>query len=128
MNKFKRIANVEDQVHFPNIDDWNESFWKHDYLILVTAQGVIFAVNADNEQDAIDYIIDYCEEYLPGLIMDEEQMNDLINDKLERMQKEMTIEEFKEREDEKYEYLDEYICGGNHSKYLNTHNVHIEIL
>lgn len=103
MNKFEKVANIESQVYFPNLEDWNEDFYKHNYLILVTTQGIPFAVNAANEQEAIDYIIDYCEDHLLGLIMSRE-------------------------EEETEEYLDEYIHGGNHGRYLNTHNIHIESL
>jgi hypothetical protein len=88
-------------THYPNKSDYDEHFWKHNYRILLTSQGIEFRVNADNDQDALDYVIDYCEENLPGLIMSRE-------------------------EEEEEEYLDDYICGGNHSVYLNTHNVHIE--
>ena len=103
MDKFKRVASIEGQVYFPNMDDWTESFWKHDYLILVTSQGIPFAVNADHEQDAIDYIIDYCTEHLPGLIMSRE-------------------------EEAEEEFLEDYIQGGNEGLYFNTFNIHIEVL
>ena len=88
-------------IHYPNKDDFDGGFWKHNYKIFLTAQGIEYHVNADCERDAIDYVIDYCEENHPGLLM--------------------SIEE---RDEEKF--LDEYICGGNHGLYLNTHNVYIE--
>ena len=90
-------------IHYPNRDDWQEQFWKNNYQVFLTSQGIRFHVNADHEQDALDYVIDYCEEHLPGLIMSREE----------------EIEE---------EYLDEYLCGGNHSRYLNTLNIHIELV
>jgi len=103
MNKFQKIANIERQVYFPNKEDWIHSFWKHDYLILLTSQGIPFAVNADNEQDAMDYIIDYCQRELSGLLMSRE-------------------------EEAEEEYLEDYIRGGNEGLVLNTFNVHIEII
>jgi hypothetical protein len=88
-------------IHYPNKNDYDEHFWKHNYMVLLTSQGIEFIVNADHEGDAIDYVIDYCEENLPGLIMSRE-------------------------EEEEEEYLEEYICGGNHGVYLNTYNIRIE--
>lgn len=86
---------------YPNKDDFDAHFWKHDYRVLVSSQGIEFIVNADCEQDAIDYVIDYCEKHSSGLIMSRD-------------------------DEEKEEYLDDYISGGNHGRYLNTTNVHIE--
>ena len=85
-----------------NKDDYEENFWNHNYKITVTAQGLEFIVNANNEQDAIDYLIDYCQEHHPGLLMTHEE----------------TFEE---------EFIDDYICGGNEGLYLNTYNIHIEL-
>lgn len=90
-------------IHYPNKDDYLESFWIHNYKILVSAQGIEFCVNAACEQDALDYVIDYCEEFLPGLLWP---------------RKEAVTDEF----------ISEYICGGNHGRYLSTHNIHIEEL
>ena len=103
MDKHKRIAAIETQVYFPNVDDWKEDFWKRDYLITLASQGVPFAVNADNEQAALDYVIDYCEDNLPGLLMSQEEIDE-------------------------EEYLNDYICGGNHGRYLNTMDISIELL
>ena len=89
-------------IHYPNKDDWQERFWQNRYKVWLTAQGILFHVNADHEQDAIDYVIDYCEEHLPGLLMTRE-------------------------EEQEEEYLDDYISGGNHGVYLNTYNVRIEL-
>ena len=100
-DKFKLLANMEKQANFPNREDWANNFWKHNYLIMLTAHGIPFAVNADNEQDALDYVIDYCEEHMPGLLMSHE-------------------------EEKEEKYLDEYICGGNHGRYLNTLTIQIE--
>jgi hypothetical protein len=83
------------EAYVPNLDDYNNHFWRNNYLIRLTIQGIPFIVNADHEQDALDYVIDFCEEYLPGLIMSQ-----------------------KDQDEEKY--IDEYICGGNHCLYLNV--------
>ena len=88
-------------AYYPNKDDFEEKFWKRNYRVLLTDQAIEFFVNADNEQEAIDYIIDFCEENLPGLLFDRD-------------------------EEEEEEFLEEYICGGNHSRYLNTLNIHIK--
>lgn len=96
-------VNEDAGPYYPNKDDYDSQFWKGNYKVLVTAQGIEFIVNADNEQDAIDYVIDYCEENLPGLIMSDEEEQELQTEG----------------------HLDDYIQGGNHSKYLNTYDVHI---
>jgi hypothetical protein len=84
-----------DAYIYPNKDDFDEHFWKNNYLVsigvLLTLQ---FRVNANCEQDALDCCIDYIQEHFPGLIMPiEEESNE--------------------------EYLDEYIYGGNNCRYLN---------
>jgi hypothetical protein len=91
----------KDNVYYPNHDDYKENFWNNNYRVSVTAQGIEFMVNADNEQEALDYVIDYCEEHLPGLIMSRD-------------------------DEESEEYLDDYVSGGNHGRFLNTFNIHIE--
>lgn len=93
--KKEDLTTLGETIYYPNLSDWEEHFWEHDYLIRLTEQGIPFAVNADCEQDAIDYIIDYCEENLLGLVMSRE-------------------------EEEEEEFLEEYIFGGDHGIYLNT--------
>lgn len=88
---------------YPNIDDYKVDFWNNRYKITVSAQGFEFFVNADCLSDAIDIVIDYCEEKLPGLL-------------------------FSAEEEEEQEFLDEYFCGGNHCRYFNTYNIRIEKL
>jgi hypothetical protein len=83
-----------------------KSYWNKLYLIQLTMQGIPYVVNANNETDAIDYLIDYLEEHSPGLIMSEE-------------------EEVRMYEEEP-EYLDEFIQGGNHGKYINTTNIRLD--
>ena len=90
-------------INYPNKDDYQENFWNNNYRILVTAQGFEFVVNADCEQEAIDYVIDYCEEEFPNLLMSDKEVNS--ND-----------------------FLEDYVQGGNHSRYFNTFNIHIEKL
>lgn len=84
-------------INYPNKEDFDSKFWNHNYKILVSAQGIEFYVNADCEQEALDYVIDDCEENMPGLLWEDEP-----------------------------EFPDDYICGGNHGRYLSTHNIHIE--
>ena len=95
------LKDIETTIYYPNRDDWDESFWKHDYIVALTEQGIPFVVNADNEQDAVDYVIDDCQKNHPGLIMSREE------------------------EDEE-EFLDEYISGGNEGLHLNTTYIHIQ--
>ena len=90
----------KDTVYYPNKDDWNEKFWEHNYNILLTEQGIPFNVNAACEGDAIDYVIDYCAEHLPGLVFTQEE----------------AAEE---------EYIEDYVNGGNEGLYLSTQNIHI---
>ena len=87
--------------HYANKDDFEYKFWKRFYIIHVTSQDIMFAVNSDNAQDALDWVIDYCEENIPGLLMERE-------------------------EEEEEEYLEDYYCGGNSGRYLNSYNIRIE--
>ena len=92
-------------VVYPNREDYDSNFWEHNYLILMSAIGTqAFIVNADNEQDAMDYVIDYCQEH-NWYIMTEEDI-------------------------ETEEYLDEYVHGGNNGIYLNVpwHEVRLDVL
>lgn len=90
--------------HYPNKDDWNEKFWKNNYRVLLTAQGIEFLVNANHEQDALDFIIDYCrqEGNLPGLIAEDYELSDVETRK--------------------------FICGGNRGLYLTINNIYIEVV
>jgi len=95
------------QFYKPNPDDLAENFWNHNYLVTVTAHGIKFKVNADSEQDALDYVIDYCEDKMPGLVASYQELRD---------------------DDYSDDEIDDYYCGGNHSLYLTTHNIHIDVL
>jgi hypothetical protein len=99
LNKRRHIMTTW-PVH-PNKGDFDENFWGHNWRVLVSSQGCEFIVNAEHEQAAIDYVIDWCEDNAPGLLMDRE-------------------------EEAEEEFLDDYICGGNHGRYLSTFNVNIE--
>jgi hypothetical protein len=99
------IVNFDDMFN-ADVDTLEfKSFWNKLYLIQLTRHGIPFVVNANNETDAIDYLIDYCEEHLPGLIMSEEEADRMY--------------------EEEPAYLDEFIQGGNHGRYLNT--IHIRL-
>ena len=96
----------DSEINFVNPDDINDSFWKHDYLILLTRFGIAFVINADHEQDAIDFMIDYIESRKwDGLLLDYNDPDDL-----------ELIES------------DEYICGGNHGRYLSTYHIAIDMI
>lgn len=100
------VGENPESVIYPNRDDWEENFWRNKYLISIGAIGTQrYAVNADNEQDALDYAIDYIVEHFPGCVMSQEEI-------------------------EEEEYLEEYISGGNEGRYLNFgyHELRIEQL
>lgn len=89
-----------DEPTFANPGEWATRFWKHNYRVTLD-MGVSFWVNADDEQEALDFVIDYCEEHRfvgfvasPGEITEEE--------------------------------AEEYACGGNHGLYLTTNTLYIE--
>lgn len=42
-----------------NPDDLVINFWGHTYIVYVTAQGISFLVNAANEGEALDYVMDH---------------------------------------------------------------------
>jgi len=84
------------KVHYPN-DVWNDNFYKHNYLISITAQGIEFRVNADSAQDALDCIMDYCVENKMTGLYDTNPEND-----------------------------EEYITAGNYGYHFTTHNIRIE--
>lgn len=108
-----------EKVHFPNLDDFREQFWKRNWAIRLSMAGTLFLVNADSMQDAFDYVIDYCSEHLPGLIMDDEHMQELRQDyRRDNPEIDYAADEWADMG-----YVDGYICGGNASEYLNTHNI-----
>jgi hypothetical protein len=57
-----------------------EKFWKHSYRVyLHDTEGLL--INADNEQDALDYAVDYAEEQgWVGLFLDETELEEAIAD------------------------------------------------
>ncbi len=83
-----------------------EKFWENSYRVWLSEFSDVI-VNANNEQDALDYAIDYAtKQKWEGLFL--------------------TPEEVKEIEEEGN--IEDYICGGNESRYLSSLNVHIELL
>jgi hypothetical protein len=91
-----------DKMYFVNKDDWIEKFWKNNYHVWMTAQGIQFCVNADSTGDALDEIMDYCVEHkLEGLY---------------------TTHEDKNWEEE------EYMVAGNYGYQFTTHNIRIELV
>ena len=87
------------EKHYLNKDDYKENFWNHNYRILVSAQGIEFIVNADHEQDALDYVMDYIvSKGWTGLYTDD----------------------FAKAE------IEEWLCAGNDGYHFTTHNIFIE--
>ena len=82
---------MQDQatLEIVNREDRDGHFWAHDYRVTLGAFGNAYGVNADNEQDALDYVMDYCEEHAPGFVMSRE-------------------------DEEECEWPEEYIRAGNH--------------
>jgi len=95
-----------------NADDYNEKFWKYNYAVHMTAQGIGFLVNADCEQDAIDEIIDYMEKTgnFPGILMTDEEVEEL------------RAESIADYGDERY-LDDSCIQGGNHGRYIHIDGI-----
>jgi hypothetical protein len=87
-------------------DNEEEKFWKHSYKVSLSEFDNGFTINADNEQDALDYAIDLAEEKgWVGLFLDQ---NDIVD---------MTEQE-----------LGEHTSGGNHGLYLSSMNWRIDQL
>lgn len=85
--------------YYANYEDYESGFWNNNYAIRIDSMN--FVANANNAQEAIDYVIDYCEWFRPGMLMRQDEV-------------------------EQEEHLDDYICGGNHCRYINSLNVNIE--
>ena len=80
-------------------------FWNHSYKVILSAYSKPLIVNTNNTQDALDYAIDYAEEKgWEGLFLSPEEIEEL----------------------EKEGFLDEHVCGGNHSRYLSSQYFRIE--
>jgi hypothetical protein len=92
----------EADPEFVNPGDWACKFWKHNYLITVTAQGTQFFVNAEYEGAALAELVDFCEDRYPGLVSDGADLD----------------------EDDR----EEYFCGGNYGLYLTTNHIQIKEL
>ena len=90
-NKPKRVfANYRDMYYFSG-----KPFWRNCYAVDI-GNGEIL-VNADNEEDALDYAIDCAEKRgWKGLFLAPAEIEEL----------------------EKDGHLNEHECGGNHSLYL----------
>lgn len=87
---------------YVNPDDINDGFW--DYNITLVVENVRFIVNANNLSDALDYVVDYCEENLinPGLLVDPDD------------------------EDECMEHPSDYMVAGNHSRMIRGDSIIME--
>ncbi len=102
MRHFSKGQSMTDTKEIVNVDDWNDNFWGHNYKIWMNAHNA-FYVNASCGSDAIDFVIDHCEEHAPGCVYTHEEAAELSD--IER---------------------GDLICGGNHCLYIASHNVHIE--
>ena len=78
-------------------------FWKHSFKVWLSEFNDVI-VNADHEQDALNFAIDYAEKQeWEGLFLCSEEIEEL----------------------EKDGFLDDYVSGGNHGKYLSSLNINI---
>ena len=82
-----------------NIDDLESNFWKHDYLVTVTSQGITFLVNASCEGDALDAVMDH-----------------IVDMELTGLYSKEYIEDY------------EPITAGNYGYLFTTHNIRIQKL
>jgi hypothetical protein len=86
-----------------NPDDLLSNFYGRTFKVSLTGQGIEYLVNASCTGDALDEVIDYLEDHHPMMLLTDQQMEELDQAQLE-----------------------EYISGGNHGRYLGTHNIRIE--
>lgn len=114
---------MDDCIEFANANDYfwegeygSPGFWARRYLVTLSELGPTLIVNADNEQDAIDFAIDYAEDQgWEGLFLQEEEILELIQ----------------EADDgfggyDPALYLNEHPYGGNNGRYLSSHNIFIQ--
>ena len=95
---------LKTSVNLVNIDDINDNFWNHMFMITVSMAGIKFLINATCTQDAFDTLIDYLadeDNHCTGLL-------------------------FGETED--VEFPEDYISGGNAGRTLSTYNVYVQKL
>jgi len=113
---FGKVSDASDKPYeaIANPNDYECNFWGHDYLVTLSELGPTLMVNAGDEGAALDYAIDYVEEQgWEGLFLDDDDIDELVRDAISHGYK----------DDGVYTYLDEYSCGGNHGRYLSSHNV-----
>lgn len=78
-------------------------FWDHSYRVFLSAHNNL-TINANHEQDAIDFAIDYAEaQGWEGLFLSSEEVAEL----------------------EAEGFLEDYTSGGNHGRYLNSLDISI---
>ena len=83
-----------------------EKFWNHSYKVWLSEFNDLL-INANNEQDALDYAIDHATaQKWEGLFLTQEQVDEI----------------------EQEGFLGDYISGGNEGRYLSSFNVTIEKL
>lgn len=92
---------TEQKYNYVNED---EKFWKYSFRVHLHELDEGILINADHEQDALDYAIDYAEDQKwEGLFLTQEQIEEL----------------------GKEGFLEDYMSGGNHGRYLSSLNVTI---
>ena len=95
---------MNDEITQVNPDDIVENFWGHNYNVTLSRHGPTLLVNASYEGDALDFAIDYAEsQSWEGLFLDQDDIQELESDG----------------------FLDDYVSGGNHGRYLSSLNVRI---
>jgi hypothetical protein len=81
--------------------------WTNWYYIVLHGIGGEYLVSADNESEAVDELIDWCEKSAPGLV---DSIQDLVKEGLTEAE------------------IDERPSGGNHGLYLSEDVVKIVLL
>ena len=85
-----------------NPEDYQVNFWGTYWrLTLDSCWKEFYIVNGNYEQGCVDLLIDWCEEYAPGLLWEHEEVNERIREDGENA-------------------LEDWPFGGNHCRYMNT--------
>ena len=93
-----------DGIIYINIDEFVSDWYPNNYRINI-GQATPFIVNAANEQDAMDELIDYLERHMQSMLFTPEEV----------------------RETEREGNLEDYYTGGNHGRIINEYSDHIRI-
>ena len=103
LNKKADHVKIDDVIYI-NIEEFVSDWYSHNYRINI-GQATPFVVNASNEQDAMDELIDYLERHMQSMLFTPEEV----------------------REKEREGNLEDYYTGGNHGRIINEYSSDIRI-